>query len=53
VKFYEEIEYLIDVLKNADSNSNDTDALDRLEKLLGEYAKKYQQQKVRRDDSKI
>lgn len=46
MEFYEEIEYLIDILEKADSNINNTDTIDRLEKLLEEYAKKHQQQKV-------
>jgi len=44
--FYEEIEYLIEVLNKSDSNINEIDALDRLEKLLEEYAKKHHQRKV-------
>jgi len=49
MEFYEEIEYLIDVLKKPDSNINDIDALDRLEKLLEENAKKHHQRKVWRN----
>jgi|GEM_PF-3325184 len=46
MEFYEEIEYLIDLLEKNDSNINDTDRLNRLEKILEEYANKYHQQNV-------
>lgn len=45
MEIQEEIEYLIDILKNPDSDINDTDALNRLEKILEEYTKKHQQRK--------
>jgi len=49
MEFHEEIEYLIELLQKTDSNNNDIDTLDRLEKLLEEYAKGNQQRKVRRN----
>lgn len=39
--FYEEMDYLINILKNADSDKNNNDALERLEKILEEYVKKH------------
>ncbi|WP_378954735.1 hypothetical protein [Pelosinus sp. sgz500959] len=49
MEFHEEIEYLIEILKKPTSNISDIDALERLEKILEEYAKKNQQQKVQRN----
>lgn len=43
MEFHEQVEYLINLLKNNNSNSPDTEALDQLEKLLEEYAKNYKQ----------
>jgi hypothetical protein len=40
VKFHEEIEYLINLLKNEENK--DREALNQLEKILEEYVRNYQ-----------
>lgn len=43
MEFHEQVEYLINLLKNNNSNSTDKEALNQLEELLEEYAKNYKQ----------
>jgi hypothetical protein len=43
VEFHDQVEYLINLLKDKNSNSYDSEALNQLEKLLEEYAKSYKQ----------
>jgi hypothetical protein len=45
--FCDEVEYLIDLLKNHNKDIDEIKILNRLEKILDEYAKKYQ----KRDNS--